>query len=253
MKRISQIFLVAPLAFLLVACASAPTEDTALQDARERYAQLSSDQQVQSAAPEPLFDAEQALERATEAESEALRSHQVYLADQYMDIARTVAQRKQLESNMQALTEQRDELRLRAREQELEKARAELAALEAERTARGLLVTLNDVFFETAQANLNPGAAPTLDKLASFMRNHPDQRVVVEGHTDSRGPEDYNKRLSERRANSVEDALVTRGIDSGRIVTRGYGEDRPIASNQTSGGRQLNRRVEIVFPDYASS
>ena len=253
MKRISRILLIGPPLALLVACAATPTEDTALEETRERYSQLSSDKQIQSTAPDSLFDAEQAIMRAAEAEDEALRNHQLYLADQYMDIARTTAQRQKLENNMQALIEQRNELRLRAREKELEEARAELAALEAEGTARGLLVTLNDVFFETAQAQLNPGVESQLDQLATFMRKHPDQRVVVEGHTDSRGPEDYNRLLSERRAESVEEALQARGVDPERIVTRGLGESRPIASNRTSGGRQLNRRVEIVFPEYRES
>ncbi len=253
MKPISRSLLIAPLALLLVACATSPTEDSALQDALERHSQLSSNRQVQSTAPDALFDAQQALARAAQVEDGASRDHQLYLAEQHMNIAETTARRKQLERNIQAMAKQTDELRLRARERELEAAKSELAALKAEQTARGLLVTLNDVFFDTDQASLHPGAASKMEQLAEFMRKHPGQRVIVEGHTDSRGPEEYNQRLSERRAEAVRDALERRGVDVGRITTRGYGETRPIASNRTSGGRQLNRRVEIVFPEYRES
>ncbi|SCZ57964.1 OmpA family protein [Thiohalomonas denitrificans] len=251
MKPISRSLLIAPLTLLLVACATGPTEDLALQEVRERHSQLSTDRQVQSTAPDALFDAQQALARAVQAEDdEASRNHQLYLANQHMNIAEATANRKQLDSSIKSMAEQTDQLRLRARERELEEAKSELAALKAEQTERGLLVTLNDVFFDTGQATLKQGAASTIDQLAEFMRKHSEQRILIEGHTDSRGPEEYNQRLSERRAAAVQEALVSRGIDSGRIRTRGYGETRPIASNETSGGRQLNRRVEIVFPEY---
>src|SRR5690606_869234 len=87
------------------------------------------------------------------------------------------------------------------------------------------------------------------DQLALFVRDHPERRLLIEGHTDSRGPEEYNRALSEDRANAVRDALVDRGIDASRIQTEGLGEAFPVASNETSAGMQQIRRVEIVVSD----
>lgn len=243
------------LAIVLAAgCASTPEEDSAFADARDQYQQLAGNEQIQANASSALFEAEQALQRAAAVEDEA-REHQIYLANQHMAVAQAVTERKQIEGQMQALADEREQLRLSVRERELQQAQSraeqlqqELAALEAKRTDRGLLVTLDEVFFETDKAELKPGVASTLNKLAGFMREHPEQEVVVEGHTDSRGPEAYNQQLSEQRAEAVKQAMVDRGVDGARIQTRGLGESQPVASNETSGGRQLNRRVEIVFP-----
>jgi outer membrane protein OmpA-like peptidoglycan-associated protein len=87
----------------------------------------------------------------------------------------------------------------------------------------------------------------TIDKLAAFLERYPDRRVTVEGFTDSTGSAEYNQALSERRAQSVRDALVQKGIDPARVDTQGYGEEFPKASNETPAGRQLNRRVEVVI------
>lgn len=243
-------------AALAVGCASTPEEDSPYAKAREQYQQLAANEQIQALAPTPLYDAQQALQRAEDADDAVARRHQIYLANQQMAVARAVAERKQLETQMEALAEEREQLRLSLREKELQQAQSrtqelqqELAALEAERTDRGLMVTLDNVFFETDQANLKPGVTGSLDKLAGFMRDHPEQQVVVEGHTDSRGPESYNDQLSRQRAEAVKQAMVTRGVEPDRIQARGYGESRPVASNENPGGRQLNRRVEIVFPD----
>jgi outer membrane protein OmpA-like peptidoglycan-associated protein len=81
------------------------------------------------------------------------------------------------------------------------------------------------------------------------MRDYPDRQVMIEGHTDSRGSDDYNRDLSERRADAVRDALVDRTIDAGRIRSVGLGEIYPVASNDSSAGQQQNRRVEIVISD----
>ena len=103
----------------------------------------------------------------------------------------------------------------------------------------------NDVLFDFNSADLRPESRDTLGELANNFRQYPDNEIVVEGHTDSVGAEDYNQRLSERRAASVADFLIERGVDADDIVVYGYGELRPKASNDTPDGRQLNRRVEI--------
>ena len=86
-----------------------------------------------------------------------------------------------------------------------------------------------------------------MDQLAQFLNQHPERRIEIDGFTDSVGPDDYNQDLSQRRADAVKTALITRGIDGSRITTQGYGKAFPVATNNDSGGRQLNRRVEVVI------
>jgi outer membrane protein OmpA-like peptidoglycan-associated protein len=125
----------------------------------------------------------------------------------------------------------------------------ELEQLETRDTDRGLVLPLGDVLFDTGAATLKPGAATTIDRLAQFMRDYPERSVRIEGHTDSAGSDETNQSLSERRAQAVRDALLERGLAAERIATLGYGEARPIAGNDSAGGRQQNRRVEIVLSD----
>jgi outer membrane protein OmpA-like peptidoglycan-associated protein len=119
--------------------------------------------------------------------------------------------------------------------------------MKATQTNRGIVLTLGDVLFDTGRAELNPGAATKMDQLTEFLKEHPDRRVEIDGFTDSVGSDAYNEELSERRANAVKAALVSRGVDPTRINTQGYGKAYPVASNSESGGRQLNRRVEVVI------
>ncbi len=130
---------------------------------------------------------------------------------------------------------------------------AQLRDMEAQQTERGLLVTLGDVLFAFDRAELSAQAAPRLDKLAAFLRQFPDRRVLVEGYTDSVGAAGYNQELSERRAQSVRNALLQRGVDASRVSARGYGRAHPVADNASPEGRAMNRRVEIVITDEAGN
>ena len=132
---------------------------------------------------------------------------------------------------------------------ESEKLRNELAALQAKQTERGMVLTLGDVLFDTAKADLKPGAMPTVERLADFLRDHKTYQLLVEGHTDSMGDDSYNLQLSERRADAVRGALLSRGVETDRVRVRALGEGFPVASNDSAGGRQQNRRVEVVFSD----
>jgi outer membrane protein OmpA-like peptidoglycan-associated protein len=118
--------------------------------------------------------------------------------------------------------------------------------LETRESARGLIVNLSDVLFDTGSANLKPGAREKLAKVAGILLSHRGLKLQVEGHTDSVGSEDYNQRLSENRAGSVRTYLVDSGIASNAIGTAGFGETMPVASNDTPAGRQQNRRVELI-------
>lgn len=123
----------------------------------------------------------------------------------------------------------------------------EIADLKAKQTDRGIVLTLGDILFETAKANLMPGAMLTIDKLVEFLNKYPNRNVVIEGHTDSVGSEAYNLGLSQKRADAVRTALLSKGISSQRITAKGLGKKFPVASNSTPAGRQQNRRVEIII------
>ncbi len=126
---------------------------------------------------------------------------------------------------------------------------AELLALNAQKTDRGMVITLGDVLFNTDQAQLKPDGTRNVQKLGDFLIKYPQDRVSVEGHTDSVGSNSYNQDLSDRRAYSVRTALTDMGISIDRVATHGYGEEFPVASNNNAESRQLNRRVEIILSD----
>lgn len=111
------------------------------------------------------------------------------------------------------------------------------------------VIRLRGVNFDFDRAEIRPEARPILDQAAERLSQCPGERVVVEGHTDAIGSDGYNQDLSERRASSVRDYIVGRGVSAGRIQAVGRGESQPIAGNDTPDGRQLNRRVEIRFLD----
>ncbi len=123
----------------------------------------------------------------------------------------------------------------------------ELEDLQAKETERGLILTLGDVLFDTNKADLKPGAGKTISRIAEFLNSQPDRRLLIEGHTDDRGTDSYNMLLSERRANSVRDALIGQGVRADRIRATGLGESYPVATNDSVAGRQENRRVEVVI------
>jgi outer membrane protein OmpA-like peptidoglycan-associated protein len=125
----------------------------------------------------------------------------------------------------------------------------QLADLQAKKTDRGMVLTLGDVLFDTGAATLNPGADLVLGRLATFLNANPQTKIIIEGHTDSRGSDEYNEALSERRAQAVASALMERGVPPDSFRTMGRGKAYPVASNDTPEGRQQNRRVEIVFSD----
>ena len=126
---------------------------------------------------------------------------------------------------------------------------AQLVALEAKKTDRGMVVTLGDVLFDTNEAVLKSGGMRNVQKLADFFKQYPERNVLIEGFTDSTGSDGHNQQLSDRRASSVRTALLGMGMGTERISWRGYGEAYPVAGNDTAAGRQQNRRVEMVVSD----
>jgi outer membrane protein OmpA-like peptidoglycan-associated protein len=271
----------------LAACASAPKTMPEVEMARAQVDRVAQAPMAREAAAVRLDKAQQALKNAEanlQAKHPELAKQDAYVANRNALIAeQQIAElysRRQVEQGEAA----RNRVLLDAREAETERARAaadaakaqaeaaraqaasanasalsadaqaqqlreELLAMQAKQTDRGMVITLGDVLFDTGRAELKPGAMNTVERLGSFLNEHKDLRVLIEGHTDSRGSADYNLGLSERRADAVRAALSVRGIDPTRIQARGLGKDYPVANNDTREGQQANRRVEIVFSD----
>jgi len=237
---------------LLAAREHEAEQATAKARAREREADQAralAEERREEAEMSRLLAAEQARKadlRAQEAEqAKRLAAEQSSEAQQ----ARLLAEQRSQEI---AAREREAELareRAAAAEQESQDLQKALADLQAKQTKRGMVLTLGDVLFDTDKADLKPGAQITLDRLAAFLDDYPERHLLIEGHTDSRGPDEYNQSLSERRARSVRQALIDRGIESVRLRAVGLGEEYPVASNESSAGQQQNRRVEIVVSD----
>jgi len=120
------------------------------------------------------------------------------------------------------------------------------AILQTRDSARGLIVNMSDVLFDTGKYTLRPVAREKLAKVAGIIAGHPGLRLDVEGHTDSVGGDDYNQRLSEQRGAAVRDYLTRQGMATSSVTAKGFGKTQPVASNDTAEGRQQNRRVEMV-------
>jgi len=188
-------------------------------------------------------DVQRAQRSAEAAQREAERAQARAEANRRdaLDAKRRAANAQQ---QAQAARVQAEDAQARARSLE-----ASLRELAARPTDRGMVVTLNDVLFDSGHARLRAGGVRVVERVAEFMQQYPERRVSIEGFTDSVGNEISNQELSERRAAAVKLALIDRGIDPGRIGVRAYGEDYPVATNGNAAGRQMNRRVEIVISD----
>jgi outer membrane protein OmpA-like peptidoglycan-associated protein len=251
-------------AMTFAGCASTPTTNPALENARTAVRSAEADPNVGKYA---ALDLQAAKNELQEAESAAMKHDEAdigqpaYLAAQTARLAQLKASAKADDARVAAGQTERDRIQLSARTAEVDSAKlardqanrkasalqSEVDALNAKPTDRGLVLTLGDVLFDTGKAGLNPGASRNLDQLVQFLTEHEDRRVEIDGYTDSVGADSFNLDLSQRRADTVKAVLVSRGIDSSRIVSRGYGKEFEVASNSEASGRQLNRRVEIVI------
>jgi len=163
--------------------------------------------------------------------------------------AQTAARNAQTDS--QISRDQADAARLLALKQSgrAEGLERDLADLKAQKTDRGMVVTLGDVLFDTGKSTLQPGAQRSVEQLVQVLIRHPERRVLIEGFTDSVGREEMNMKLSQRRAQTFQRELMNGGISADRIEVRAWGEANPVADNGSAAGRQRNRRVEVLFSD----
>ena len=167
------------------------------------------------------------------------------------DIAQSEAEQARKDAELARAAAEGDRLDAAAAAEQAAADAAELQrqidTLKAEATERGLVLTLGDLLFAFDSAELKSGGAITLDRLVTFLNRYPDRRVVIEGHTDNVGSADYNKGLSQRRADSVSRYLQAKGIAMARLDATGLGMDAPLVSNDSDSGRQQNRRVELII------
>lgn len=273
-------------AAIVSGCATEP--NVSLVDAHNSYNNARINSEVGTLAELEMKQAGDTLKKADRAyeedEDDESVNHLAYVATQQVAIARATAKRKTAEAAVNNAEGSRNQVRLDARTAEADAAKRQVALsqqtvdrqaaelvmaganserdealiaqqnilineLNAKKTARGLVITLGDVLFRTGKAGLQTGGLRNVDKLADFLTQYPGYKVLVEGYTDSRGSDAYNQELSDRRAYAVRTALVDGGVSSDRVRTRGYGEEYPVADNDTAASRQLNRRVEVILSD----
>ncbi len=218
--------------------------------------QTSSDAQAQSQA-----QADEAMRQKDQAQSETARA-QAATAQAQSDMANSQAASANAVSAAQADADQSrlaaQQAQASAQQAETDKAamRARLSEqlnsiLQTRDSARGLIVSMSDVLFDTGKYSLKPGAREKLAKVAGILLAYPGLDIQVGGYTDNVGGDDMNQTLSENRAGSVRDYLVQEGVATGSVSSRGYGNSLPVASNDNSSGRQQNRRVELLVSGEA--
>jgi outer membrane protein OmpA-like peptidoglycan-associated protein len=201
-------------------------------------------------------EADQARLAADKARMDAEQARAAAIAQQQLlagetDRAKAEADRAKAEADHARMAAaDSDRLRMQA-EQGQAQLRQQLldqfnAILQTRDSARGLIVNMSDVLFDTGRYTLKPGAREKLAKVSGIVLGHPGLKIAVEGHTDSVGGDDYNMKLSENRANAVRDFLVAQGLPAAGVTSRGFGKTMPVADNATAAGRQVNRRVELV-------
>lgn len=193
--------------------------------------------------------ADQAAQAAAEQQRQAEAARAAAQAQQQQaEAARAAALAQQ-----QAAEAEADKARQAAAQAEQDKAamRAQLlaqlnAVLQTQDTARGLIVNMSDVLFDTGSSTLRSAAREKLAKISGIVMAHPGLSLQVEGYTDSVGGDQMNQQLSERRADSVRDFLIAQGVNGSSITAKGFGKAGPVATNDTAEGRQRNRRVQLV-------
>jgi outer membrane protein OmpA-like peptidoglycan-associated protein len=267
---------IAVLAASLSACSHMREPNTALEQARRDFNSAQSDTRLNTLAPDEFRQAKDALIAADRAWADGgamgTVDHLAYMAAQRLVIAQETAANQANQAVSAGAAGERDKARLAMRTNEVDAAQLKLAVADAaatqgqarvndleaqlkelhgKQTDRGMVVTLGGVLFESGTSQLLPGSGLNMAKLAAFFKNSPQQRASIEGYTDSVGSDAANLDLSQRRADAVLKALVELGVPADLLSTRAHGKAQPAASNGTEAGRQMNRRVEIVFAKQA--
>jgi len=260
MRTLLAAFIVTP-ALLVAGCATTPKENSQIIQLQQQIDNLDSSPEGKQYAPIAVREAQESLNRlkSFKGNSEEYK-HQLFLTEKRIEIARETVSEKQAEETVASAESRRKDILLDAAQQETANARnlaatmagraqeleQQVTDLQAQETERGLVLTLGAVLFETNKATLQSGSQRTVQKVAEFLNQYPERKILIEGFTDSQGSDSYNQKLSQDRAQAVRDELAKNGVSAQRIDIVGYGEEYPVASNDNAAGRQQNRRVEIV-------
>lgn len=251
MSNFKLLSVVSLCALVLAGCAT-PPENPQLLQARAQFAALQHKPESNTLAAIETREAFIALNKADQASLKDRKAPDVeqltYLASQKIAVAEQTIAMRQAEAGLKKIDAERTQVQLDVRTQQLKA----LQAMKAQKTERGEVVTFGDVLFDTGKADLKHGSQRNFEQLAQYLTANPERKVRIEGFTDDVGSDDFNQRLSERRADAVAFALKRMGISADRLITKGYGKQFPIADNGSSHARQLNRRVEVII-SYGSS
>jgi len=245
-------------------CASAPKSYAPLEQTKAELENTKTQEGIKEVASVTLFEADEQIknaESALSANNTGAADHHIYLATRKQQIANELLLKKQNEQALAKLKHQQNEMIANARRRESKQAQAQtqqaqkriqeleqaLGQYKAEETSRGTILVINDLLFNSGGATLQPQSQRRLEPLLQYLQGNPRREIIIEGHTDSLGNPEVNKKLSLQRADTVMEYLVSRGVDPRRIETRGFGEEIPVASNTTNAGRAQNRRVEVVI------
>ena len=259
----SKLFLILILS-IVFGCASAPKSYQPLEEATAKLLETKNMPEIEQIASVTLYEAEEQIKIANNYVNEnniSAANHHIYLAEQKRKIALELLTKHQQEQELKNLKQQQNEMIAQVRRNESKRAQSQsqkaqqkikqleqaLGQYKAEETSRGTILVINDLLFASGGANLQAQSQRRLEPLVHYLHDNVQREIIIEGHTDSLGQAESNKRLSLKRAETVKGFLVSRGIESARIETRGFGEEVPVASNTTNAGRSLNRRVEIVI------
>jgi outer membrane protein OmpA-like peptidoglycan-associated protein len=202
-------------------------EAQAAQSAQQAAESAQQAAQSQAAAQQAKLEADQA--QAAKAQADAAR------AQAEADAAAAQAKAAEASKNAEDANAVREKLRIQLN-----------SVLQTSETARGLIVNMSDVLFDTGKYTLKPSTQISLAKVAGILQAYPGLKVQVEGYTDSVGSDDYNQKLSENRAAAVKDFLASQGVAQSSMTSAGFGKNDPVADNGTSSGRAENRRVNMV-------
>jgi outer membrane protein OmpA-like peptidoglycan-associated protein len=236
-------------------------DDVRLAD--ERQAAADAQAQSQAQADDATRQRDQAQSDSARAQSDAARAQSDMAASQAASAAavtaaqadanqsRLAAQQSQMDAQQAQMNAQQAQQNAQQAETDKAAMRARLSEqlnsiLQTRDTARGLIVSMSDVLFDTGRYSLKPGAREKLAKVAGILLAYPGLNIAVGGYTDNVGGDEMNQRLSENRATSVRDYLVQQGVTTNSVSAKGFGNTLPVASNDNSSGRQQNRRVELL-------
>jgi outer membrane protein OmpA-like peptidoglycan-associated protein len=287
MKKTSLILALLAAAVFTTGCTSMPTHTSQLDQTRSDYLDAQRNPNIAKYAAVEMQQAGIAMDQANSAAAYSGSDEKIdklaYLAQQKIALAQEVAKQKSAEASIASATHERDRMRLESRTNEanqatrdaeqsqlaaqaaqartadaqmkMEEAQArtaqletQLAGMSAQKTERGMVITLGDVLFGTDLTRLTADGMRTVQKLADVLQKNPQRAVLIEGFTDSTGSAAHNQDLSERRAAAVRTALIDLGVPQEQVAIHGYGQAYPVAANDATH-KQLNRRVEIIVSD----